>query len=93
MAFAPNDEQVTGSFREKEHDNLFEFSDNEDMGEFSVYDYPHKIWVTTPKDRIDSGFRYGLVKKTVAYIVTDVDDEEKPIVEKWSIKNLREYSS
>lgn len=96
MAFAPNsvydDGSIIGRFNEKVYDHLFEFSDNADMGEFSMYGYPHKIWVTSPW-KMDHGFRYGLVKKTVAYVVVDEDEFGNPVVEKWKIKDLRIYDN
>jgi hypothetical protein len=46
--------------------------------------------VTTPREGIDSGYRYGKVLKTVAYIVVDEDDNG-PIVMKWNVKEFREY--
>jgi len=95
MAYAPMslyyEKAIIGFFDEKEHGYRFEFSDNDDMGEFSVYGYPHKIWVTTPW-KMDHGFRYGKVKKTVAYIVVDEDEHGEPVVEKWSIKKLSVYT-
>ena len=105
MAFAPEsvsfdrgDKSILGGFYEKEHGNWFEFSRNDDMldlgNTWEGVEYPHKIWVTNPRDGIDSGFRYGIVKKTVAYIVTDEDDYGNVVLEKWYLKqnSLREYS-
>lgn len=99
MAFADSsvydsvgDGSIIGVFHEKDTGNLFEFSDNQDMGEWAGYSYPHKIWVTSPKDGIDSGYRYGRVKKTLVEIVVDEDSNGDPIVEKWAIKNLKVYA-
>jgi hypothetical protein len=39
----------------------------------------------------DSGWRYALVKKTVAYIVVDEDDTGRAVIEKWQIKGHRVY--
>ena len=91
MAFAPTtvykdvgDGTILGCFREKETGNLFEYSVNND----GVYeDLPHKIWVTSPIDRIDQGYRYGKVLKTVAHI--KLRDTQLP--EKWEIKDRVEY--
>ena len=97
MAFAPSstynnvgDGSIIGKFVEKEIGNLFEYSVNNDPF-FVNEDFPHKIWVTTPREGVDSGFRYGLVKKTVAYIVTDEDEYGLPVVEKWSVKDSTVY--
>lgn len=77
------DGSIIGMFREKEFDHLFEYSENND----DIYpEHPHKIWVTTPIPRIESGYRYGKVMKTVAYIQSN--DEE---VVKWSIKQNVQY--
>ena len=51
-------------------------------------DFPHKIWVG---DHIGSPYRYGLVKKTVAYICVDEDEFGLPVVEKWNLKKNVEY--
>ena len=97
MAFAPSstyndvgDGSIIGKFVEKEIGNLFEYSVNNDPF-FVNEDFPHKIWVTTPREGVDSGFRYGLVKKTVAYIVTDEDEYGLPVVEKWLVKDSTVY--
>ena len=99
MAFADRsvykdvgDGSIIGCFREKDCDNLFEFSHNQDLDEVWAYRFPHKIWVTTPQDGIDCGFRYGTVKKTVAYLAVDEDEFGEPVMEKWYIKNHREYA-
>jgi hypothetical protein len=34
----------------------------------------------------------ALVKKTVAYVVVDIDAEDRYVIEKWDIKNHRIYS-
>jgi len=81
--FAPTgDGSILGSFREKDCDNHFEFSENRE----GVYtEYPHKVWVTTPW-HMDAGWRFATVKKTVAYVLVNDD-----VVEKWYIKNYRGY--
>ena len=97
MAFAPEsvsfdrgDKSILGGFYEKECGKFFEFSVNTDEFDFAK-PYPHKVWVTTPRPGIDSGYRYVTVKKTVVYIVVD-EDEAGPVMEKWDIKQHREYS-
>jgi hypothetical protein len=98
MAFAPEtvsfdrgNGTILGGFYEKEHGNWFEFSVNDDDFDFAR-PYPHKIWVTDPRNGIDSGYRYGTVKKTVAYVVVD-EDEQGAVVEKWELKqnSKRDY--
>ena len=98
MAFAPEavsfdrgDKSILGGFYEKECGNWFEFSRNDDDFDFAQ-GHPHKIWVTTPREGIDSGYRYGTVKKTVAYICVDEDEFGLPVLEKWDIKQNVEYT-
>jgi len=100
MAFAPfsvytstGDSTILGSFTEKSAGNFFEFSKNlDDITFIDVVEYPHLVWVTSPSG-FDSGFRYANVKKTVAYIVVDEDDEGNPVIDKWNIKQKRMYES
>ena len=95
MAFAPTevisppygDGSILGCFNEKECGNFFEFSEN---NEDFYPDYPHKVWVTTPW-RMDVGWRFAKVLKTVAYILVN-DDDGNDVVEKWSIKKYRKYA-
>jgi len=82
------DGSIIGCFREAERDNFFEFSAN-NTGEFRQF--PHLIWVTTPRPGIDYGFRFGEVKKTVCYIAVDENDDGTPKVEKWDIRGHRIY--
>jgi hypothetical protein len=98
MSFAPEnvyfvtgDSSILGSFNEVECGNFFEFSKNKDEGIPHFSDYPHRVWVTTPRKGIDHGFRYAIVKKTVAYIVVDEDENGLPVVEKWKLKNKNDY--
>lgn len=95
MAFAPEstyfdigDGSILGRFVEKECGNLFEFSKNTDS---IMTEWPHLVWVTTPRPGLDSGYRYANVKKTVVYIVTDEDDQGRPVVEKWYIRDYSLY--
>tara|TARA_B100000780_G_C20656368_1_gene261349 strand:- start:134 stop:304 length:171 start_codon:yes stop_codon:yes gene_type:complete len=53
-----------------------------------VENYPHKVWVGRTDDE---GWRYAIVKKTVAYVVTDEDDYGMPVVEKWMLKKNNVY--
>ena len=97
MAFAPEstyfdrgDGSIIGCFTEKDKGHLFEYSSNK--GGFGALDgWPHRVWVTTPIENIDSGFRYARVLKTVAYIVVDEDEYGDAVIEKWSIKKKRIY--
>lgn len=99
MAFADRstykdcgDGSILGSFVEKDKGNFFEFSHNQDLSEVWAYRFPHKIWVTTPADGIDCGYRYGIVKQTVAYLAVDEDEFGEPVMQKWQIKQRRDYA-
>lgn len=89
--FDCGDGSIIGCFREKDTDNVFEFSENQDVNEAWAREFPHKIWVTEPRPGIDQGFRYGTVKKTVAYLAVSEDEYGMPILEKWYIKGHRIY--
>jgi hypothetical protein len=87
MGYYTHTQDPIGCFTEKEVGNYFEYSLNDDSMVFCE-DFPHKIWVG---DQIGSPYRYGLVKKTVAYICTDEDEFGLPVVEKWHLKKNVEY--
>jgi hypothetical protein len=72
--------KIIGEFVEVEHGLSFSYAlcDPEKDQFFIEKGYPHII------DMI-GGIRYGLVKKTVIYIVVD-ENEEGLVVEKWNIK-------
>lgn len=95
MAFAPDsvgftygDSSIQGCFRLKENDNYFEYSLNDDPMNWCE-DFPHKVWVG---DVVGQGYRYGIVKKTVAYVAVDEDEFGLPVLEKWDLKQSRVYS-
>ena len=79
-------DQLLGRFYEKDYGHLFEFSENRE--EWNT-DYPHKVWVTTPWN-MDCGWRFAKVLKTVAYVLTN-DEDGNEVVQKWDIKNQKEY--
>ncbi len=79
------DASIIGRFYERECGKLFEFSKNNEQNDFAK-GWPHKIWVTTPEEGIDHGFRYGKVMKTVAYIAVDEDEFGRAVIEKWYLK-------
>lgn len=88
MAYWTHAKDVIGMFDEREHGNGFEYSLN-DLEVFDPEQFPHKIWVSNLHNQ---GFRFANVKKTVAYVVVNEDDHGNPIVERWEIKNHREYA-
>ena len=106
MAFAPSstyfnsgDSSILGRFEEKDNGHLFEYSENRDeegWGAEHKTELPHKIWVTTPLFSkqghcLDSGFRYGRVLKTVAYLAYDEDENGNHIYEKWNLKQRTHF--
>jgi len=90
MAFWTHTVAPVGRFVEKERGNYFEYSLNDDPFNFCE-DFPHKIWVGGLVN--DQGYRYGIVKKTVAYVCVDEDEFGLPVLERWDIKNNVEYAN
>tara|TARA_B110000238_G_scaffold176541_1_gene197696 strand:- start:4 stop:273 length:270 start_codon:yes stop_codon:yes gene_type:complete len=87
MSYYTHTVNPIGNFIEKDHGNNFEYSLNDDNLALCE-DYPHKVWVSNLHNQ---GYRYAIVKKTVAYVVVDEDEFGLPVLEKWSIKNNKEY--
>ena len=88
MSFAPAGILQAGCFFEKEFGHFFEYDSLSGRA-----DYPHRVWVTTPRHGIDSGYRDAIVKKTVVYIVVDEADGGGDVVEKWQINSRQEYAA
>ena len=107
MSYYTHTVNPIGNFIEKEYGHNFEYSLNDDAantlesnldGGFKVGElvtfaalkkYPHKVWIGNTIN--DQGYRYAKVMKTVAYVVVDEDEYGQDVVEKWSIKNNKEY--
>tara|TARA_B110000977_G_scaffold7854_1_gene10640 strand:+ start:50 stop:328 length:279 start_codon:yes stop_codon:yes gene_type:complete len=91
MSYWSHAKNVIGVFTEKDYGNRFEYSllEDTDGASFVGSNYNHKVWVGGLVN--DQGWRYADVKKTVAYVVVDEDSAGRPIVEKWNIKNQKEY--
>jgi hypothetical protein len=79
-----------GCFTEKDHGNYFEYSLNDDSMALCE-DYPHKVWVGSGQIGGDSGYRYAIVKKTVAYVCVDEDEFGLPVLEKWNLTKNKTY--
>ena len=101
MSYAPTEYYpITegGNFRERDHDNFFEYDTHGEDADFLaeterflfLREYNHRVWVNS-RPVNDSGWRYALVKETVAYIVIDEDEYGKPVIEKWQLKNHVKY--
>lgn len=84
MAYWTHTVKPIGQFTEKEVGNYFEYSVNDDTLPFAE-NFPHKVWVL-------DGYRYADVKKTVAYIVVDEDENGMPVTEKWYLKKNTKYA-
>ena len=90
MANMDNYETCIGSFVEKSVGLTHEYSLIEEKDKFHGWGdnwryYKHKLWT-------QDGYRYALIKKTVAYIVVDEDDAGLPVIEKWDIKQHYKYT-
>ena len=80
--------RVLGSFIERDHGKRFEFAERDPVRVFGFApDFPHSVFVGPFSEE-----RAALVMRTVAYIVTDEDAAGFPVVEKWEIKNRRDYA-
>lgn len=79
----PKGYKVLGEFQEKDVGNYFTYAENpeKNSGGFGS-EFDHIVFVN---DSFGHGYRYAIVKKTVAYIVTD-EFNGQPVVEKWNIK-------
>jgi len=80
--------QAPSSITYFQHSNGVDFAyepNNPSDSWLPVINYPHRVWVSCNPIN-DSGWRYANVKKTVAYVVVDVDGNGQPVIEKWSIK-------
>lgn len=95
MALAHTDNKlwVLGCFEEKDCGNYFEYAMEEDYQAFELAgkmrEFPHRVFVMD-NPIFECGYRRALVKKTVAYIVVD-EDENGPVIEKWHLKKNNEY--
>ena len=87
MSYYTHTQAPIGCFVEKDTGNHFEYSINDDANKWSE-NYPHKVWIgNTINDR---GYRYAKVLATVAYIITD-EDENGIVLERWFLKGNTEY--
>lgn len=75
---------IIGEFQEKDHGNFFSYRE-------TVDDWAISRGMTHEIDVLD-GFRFGIVKKTVAYISVDEDEYGNPVIEKWNIKNHKTFA-
>lgn len=91
MAYYTYTKNPIGAFVEKSAGNTFEYSVNDEpLNSHLGEDFPHKVWVVGAQIN-DNGWRFANVRKTVAAIVVDEDEYGLPVVEKWFIRNHKEY--
>lgn len=86
MSYAPASipqAQIVGNFVEKEFGKTFEYAMATSFPEDKFRDYKHKVFVGHNGEQT----RFALVKKTVAYVVIDEDDNGGLKVEKWDIRH------
>ena len=94
MAYYTYTQKPIGCFVEKDTGNYFEYSVNDEpYSNPLAEDFPHKVWVGGEGVCGDQGFRYAVVKKTVAIVCVDEDEYGLPVIEKWYLKSNKEYSN
>ena len=92
MAYYTYTKDPIGQFVERDTGNYFEYSVNDDPISLCE-DFPHKVWVGGAGVCGMRGYRYAIVKKTVAYVAVDEDEFGLPVLEKWNLKSNREYAN
>lgn len=78
---------IFGCFREKEHGNAFEYAERRHPDDNFAPEFPHIIYVGNGETRL------AKVLETVAYVITNEDDNGNPTIEKWQIKNHNHYDT
>jgi len=76
-----------GEFKELEHGQYFEYRISQGnaplQGDYGLrHGLPHEIAMC------DGSVRFANVKKTVAYICVDENEQGLPVIVKWNIKSL-----
>jgi hypothetical protein len=92
VQYNPSLPLILGRFKEVTHNQVFEYGLRTPEDQTFVPEYPHLVYVSSKSEAGLWLSRYAKVLKTVAYVVTD-EDENGPIVEKWFIKGHRLYPS
>jgi hypothetical protein len=90
VQYNPSLPLILGQFKEVSYGQVFEYGLRTSDDQTFVSEYPHLVYVSSKSEAGMNLSRYAKVLKTVAYIVTD-EDENGPIVEKWIIKGHRLY--
>ena len=81
-----DENKAIGEFRLLNYNTYFEYKLSEGtapgQGTWGIDNgFLHEIAI------FDGSIRFANVKKTVAYVAVDEDDDGKPVVEKWLIKH------
>jgi len=92
MAYYTYTQAPIGCFVERDTGNYFEYSLNEECYDKPMAIFPHKVWVGGEGVCGMTGWRYAIVKKTVATVVVDEDEYGYPVLEKWKLKSNKEYA-
>lgn len=89
MSLAPlyeiDNKNVHGCFKHV-NGNLFEFSNRSEDDMKGLWPSYDKIIYVGHDQK-----RYAYLIKTVAYVIVDEGENNKPIVEKWKIRNVKNY--
>ena len=80
---------LVGQFVEADHGHTFEYADRPaGLGGGFAPEAQHIVYVSG-----EGQYRFARVLKTVAYVITDVDDDNEPVWEKWQIKRHSRYAT
>lgn len=99
MAYVPpRTYGLIGCFRHKETGAVFEYAELDPGAANFEYDKAqgatHLVFVgpwCRPQPGIDRGSRAAIVKRTVAYVAVDEDDQGRAVWEKWPIVQHHQY--
>ena len=93
-----NAPRAMGNFTHAETGAFFEYGDVHNDGQFSEHDASigasHVVYVgpwSRPWENVDRGTRAAIVKKTVAFVAIDEDENGAPVWERWPIKKHNVY--
>jgi hypothetical protein len=76
---------LLGSFRHKDTEAFFEYSERLAPNCDWAPDLPHQLFMS------DGSVRAANIKQTVAYVAIDEDAEGRPVLERWPLKQHRHY--
>ena len=79
---------IFGQFVEEEFGHSFEYAERRHADDSFAPEMPHIVYVGP-----DGQVRLAKVLKTVAYVVVDEDENGKPVIDKWYIKQHKIYDT